>query len=104
VNIGFEKVQTEYIISMNPDSFPEKDCFTKLIETADNHEDVVCVVPLTYLKNKTKEFNAYGYFDKNKKPIKTNDNKLEVDWVNGNVALLKKVFLMKLVFLMKTFL
>ena len=90
LNRGIEKVKSEYIISINPDSFPEKDCFTKLVETADNHEDAVCVVPLTYLKNKTKEFNSYGYFDKKKKLIKTDDNKLEVDWVNGNVALIKK--------------
>ena len=89
LNRGIEKVKTDYIISMNPDSFPEKNCFEKLIKTADNYIDVAVVTPVTYAKNNTKEFSAYGYFKK--KEFKRNDdNKLEVDWVNGNVALIKK--------------
>tara|TARA_B100000579_G_scaffold281492_1_gene233028 strand:- start:785 stop:1681 length:897 start_codon:yes stop_codon:yes gene_type:complete len=90
LNRGIEKSQSEYIISLNPDSFPEKDCFEKLIKTADTYNDVAVVTPVTYLKNNTKEFNAYGYFNKRKLPIRNSQNKLQVDWVNGNVSLIKK--------------
>ena len=90
VNIGFEKAKTEYIISMNPDSFPEKGCFEKLIKTAEDYDQVGMVTPITYVKNNTKQSQQYGYFRKNIKPIKNNRNKLFVDYVNGNVFLIKK--------------
>jgi len=91
LNRGVEKVKTDYFIAMNPDTFPEKDCLEKLIETADNYDDVVMVTPVTLLKQKTKEFSAYGYFKKNKL-TKNSENKLEVDWVNGNIFLMNKFF------------
>ncbi len=90
LNRGIDKSQSEYIISLNPDSFPEKDCFEKLIKTADAYSDVVVVTPVTYVKNNTKEFNSYGYFNKRTLPVKNTQNKLKVDWVNGNVLLMKK--------------
>ena len=62
LNRGIEKAKTDYIISINPDSFPEKDCFEKLHDTADTYEDVVIVTPVTYVKNNSKEFKGYGYF------------------------------------------
>ena len=80
LNRGIEKVKTEYIISINPDSFPEKNCLETLIKTADCYPEVSMITPLTYVKNKTQEFSAYGYFDK-KKPIKNIQNHLYVDWV-----------------------
>jgi len=92
LNRGFEKVKTPYLISINPDSFPEKDCFKKLIETADKYETAAMVTPVTFLKDNTEEFSAYGYFKKRKKQ-KNSENILEVDWVNGNVFLLKKEIL-----------
>ncbi len=90
MNIGFEKTKTEYIISMNPDSFPEKGCFEKLIKTAEDYDQVGMVTPITYVKNNSKESKQYGYFNKNIKPIKDSKNKLFVDYVNGNVFLIKK--------------
>jgi len=95
LNRGIEKVKTDYIISMNPDSFPEKNCVEKLVETADNYNDVVFVTPVTYVKDNTKEFSSYGYFKK-KECKKNNQNKLEVDWVNGNVSLIKKDIINKI--------
>ena len=90
LNRGIENVETEYLISINPDSFPEQDCLIKLIKTANINSDVSMVVPLKLLKNKTKEFSAYGYFNKKKKFIKNDKNHLYVDWVNGNVFLARK--------------
>jgi len=90
LNRGIEKSKSKYIISMNPDSFPEKDCFEKLIKTADIYDDVVVVTPVTYVKNNTKEFSGYGFFKKNNASKRNNKNQLYVDWVNGNVALIKK--------------
>lgn len=89
LNRGLENVKSDYIISINPDSFPEKDCFDKLISTANKNKDAVMVTPVTYLKNNTEQFTAFGFFKK-KKPKKNEYNIMEVDWVNGNVFLLKK--------------
>ena len=90
LNVGIEKVQTEYIISMNPDSFPEQGCFEKLIKTAEEYNEVGMVVPITYTKSNSKETKQYGYFEKNSHFVKDNKNNLLVDWVNGNVFLVKK--------------
>ena len=72
LNRGIEMVETDYVLSINPDSFPDKDCIEKLVNTADNYEDVAIVVPLTYVKDNTKEFHSYGFFKKKnlKKMIK----------------------------------
>ena len=91
LNRGSEKVKTEYFIAMNPDTFPEKNCLDKLVKTADDYSDAVMITPVTLLKDNTMEFSAYGNFNK-KKPIKNSDNKLEVDWVNGNIFLMKNSF------------
>ncbi len=92
LNRGAERVETEYFIAMNPDTFPEKDCLEKLIETAENYShDVGMVTPVTYLKNNTKEFTSFGNFN-NKKTYKDSENKLNVDWVHGNILLIKKKF------------
>jgi len=69
LNRGIEKTKTDYIISINPDSFPEADCFEKLILTADKNEDAVLITPVTYLKN-NKQFSAYGFFDKKKRNLR----------------------------------
>ena len=89
LNRGIERAKTDYIISINPDSFPENDCFEKLISTADKNQNAVMITPVTYLKNNTEQFSAFGFFNK-KKPIRNSSNIMEVDWVNGNVFLLKK--------------
>ena len=89
LNRGAELVETDYFIAMNPDTFPENDCLEQIIQTAENNEDVVMVTPLTLLKGNTREFSAYGYFKK-KKLVKNSTNTLEVDWVNGNIFLMKK--------------
>ena len=90
LNIILEKAQTKYIISMNPDSFPEKGCLEKLVNTADEYGEVGMVVPITFVKNNSKESKQYGYFNKNSQAIKDSKNNLFVDWVNGNVFLIKK--------------
>ena len=90
VNIGFEKAQTEYVISMNPDSFPEKGCLEKLIKTAEDYDQVGMVVPITYIKGGSKESKQYGYYEKNVQPLRDSKNKLFVNYVNGNVFLIKK--------------
>lgn len=89
LNRGIEKAKTDYVISINPDSFPEIDCFEKLISTADKNQDAVMITPVTYLKNNSEQFSAFGLFNK-KKPSKNSSNIMQVDWVNGNVFLLKK--------------
>ena len=93
LNRGVERVKTDYFIAMNPDTFPEEGCLEKLIKTAENYEDVAMVTPLTLLKENRVEFSAYGYFNK-EKPFKNSENKMKVDWVNGNIFLMnKKIFL-----------
>ena len=94
-NRGVEKVQTEYVVSINPDSFPKKDCLAKLTQTADENKNVACVVPATYLDNGV-EFWTYGNFDNKKKVVRNERNELTVDWVNGNVVLLKKDVFIKM--------
>ena len=76
---------------MNPDTFPENDCLEKLINTAKSDEDVGIVTPVTILKNNTKEFSSYGNFN-NKLTKKNSENILQVDWVHGNILLVKKKF------------
>lgn len=89
-NRGIEKCSTEYILLINPDSFPDKDCIKKIINTAESDNEIAVVAPITLRKNRTQEFRDYGYFD-NKKIFKKNaNNLLQVDWVNGNVFLLKR--------------
>ena len=51
LNRGFERAKTPYLISINPDSFPEKDCFKKLIETADKYKNAAMITPVTFLKD-----------------------------------------------------
>ena len=89
-NRGMEKCSTEYILLINPDSFPDKDCIKKIINTAESDNEIAVVAPITLRKNRTQEFRDYGYFD-NKKIFKKNaNNLLQVDWVNGNVFLLRR--------------
>ena len=95
LNRAVEKVKTEYFIAINPDTFPEEGCFEKLIKTAENNKDVAMVVPVTLLKDKNKEFSAFGNFSK-KKLIKNSENKLQVDWVNGNIFLMNKLCFLEL--------
>ena len=95
LNRGIEMVETDYILSINPDSFPDEDCIEKLVNTADSYDDVSIVVPLTYVKDNTKEFHSYGFFKK-KKFEKNDQNQMTVDWVNGNVSLIKKKIIKKI--------
>ena len=88
LNYGFKLAQTEYLISANPDSFPNKDCFEKLVKTADEIPEAALIVPATYKENE-KEFKEYGYFKKNENKLLKN-NTLEVDWVTGNIFLIRK--------------
>ena len=93
LNRGVEKVNTDYFIAINPDTFPEEGCFEKILETAENQNDIAMVTPLTLLNKNTKEFSAYGNFN-NKELIKNKKNIMEVHWVNGNIFLMnKKIFL-----------
>ena len=89
LNYGFKLAQTEYLISANPDSFPNKNCFEKLIKTADEIPDAALVVPATFRENQ-KEFNDYGYFEKKIENKFIKDNILEVNWVTGNIFLIRK--------------
>ncbi len=93
LNRGVEKVNTDYFIAMNPDTFPEEGCLEKLVETVENYNDIAMVTPLTLLNKNSKEFSAYGNFD-NKKLLKNSKNIMEVNWVNGNIFLMnKKIFM-----------
>ena len=93
LNRGVEKVNTDYFIAMNPDTFPEEGCLEKLLESVENYDDIAMVTPLTLLNKNSKEFSAYGNFD-NKQLIKNSKNIMEVHWVNGNIFLMnKKIFL-----------
>ena len=93
LNRGVEKVNTDYFIAMNPDTFPEEGCLEKLLETVENYNDIAMVTPLTLLNKNSKEFSAYGNFD-NKKLLKNSKNIMEVNWVNGNIFLMnKKIFM-----------
>jgi N-acetylglucosaminyl-diphospho-decaprenol L-rhamnosyltransferase len=90
LNYGFKLAETEYLISANPDSFPDQDCFEKLVKTADEFHDAALIAPATYKEN-DKQFKEYGYFKKkiyNNKLLKNNN--LEVDWVTGNIFLIRK--------------
>ena len=89
LNRGIELVKTDYFISLNPDSFPEKNCLETIIETADKYHNVDIITPITLIKNGSKEFDDYGYFKK-REVKKNTSNHLYVDWVNGNVFLAKK--------------
>lgn len=89
LNYGFKFAQTEYLISANPDSFPNKDCFKELIKTADQIPEAALIVPATFREN-DKEFKEYGYFNENKKKKISKNNTLEVDWVTGNIFLVRK--------------
>lgn len=86
LNRGIEFSKTNFVISMNPDTFPEKNCINKIYQTIKNYKDVAIVTPITIRKEK-KEFDDYGYFRKNFLKEKTK-NILEVDWVNGNIFIL----------------
>jgi len=90
-NKGIKQSSSDYILLINPDSFPEKNCIEKIIKTAENENDIAVVTPITLRKNKVEEFKEYGYFDSKKKMIKASNNLLQVDWVNGNVFLVKKI-------------
>ena len=90
LNRGIELVKTDYIISINPDSFPQKDCFKRLIETANDYSDVAMVTPVSYVGENSYEFDHYGYFEKKNISKKDSQNRLLVDWVNANVCLIKK--------------
>lgn len=89
LNCGFKLAQTEYLISANPDSFPNKGCFEKLIKTADEIPEAALIVPATYRENE-KEFKEYGYFKEDKKKKLSKNNILEVNWVTGNIFLIRK--------------
>ncbi|WP_440920400.1 glycosyltransferase family 2 protein [Candidatus Pelagibacter sp.] len=86
LNRGIEASNTNYIISINPDTFPEKNCINKIYETIQKYKDTAIVTPITIRKEK-KEFDDFGYFKKNTIKNKVN-NILEVDWVNGNIFIL----------------
>jgi GT2 family glycosyltransferase len=90
LNCGFKLAQTEYLISANPDSFPDQNCFEQLIKTADQFPEAALIVPASYNEN-DKEFKEYGYFSNNENKYKlSNNNILEVDWVTGNIFLIRK--------------
>ena len=86
LNRGIEASKTKYIISMNPDTFPEQDCINKIYNTIEKNDDTAIVTPITIRKEK-KEFDDYGYFFTDNKKEKK-QNILEVDWVNGNIFIL----------------
>jgi hypothetical protein len=89
VNRGVEQVKTDYFVCMNPDSFPDSDCIPKIYKTIIDTKTAK-VTPITYRKNRSREFDDYGYFTKKNKQKKNADNILKVDWVNGNLFIMKK--------------
>jgi N-acetylglucosaminyl-diphospho-decaprenol L-rhamnosyltransferase len=88
VNRAVEQVETDYFVCMNPDSFPNNDCISLIFKTISDTKCAI-VTPITYIKNLSKEFNGYGFFCKKNKQKKI-DNILKVDWVHGNVFIMKK--------------
>lgn len=89
VNRGVEQVKTDYFVCMNPDSFPDKNCIPIIYKTIVDTK-AAKVTPITYRKNGSSEFDDYGYFTKKNKQKKNTDNILKVDWVNGNLFIMKK--------------
>jgi len=90
LNRGIEVSRTRYVLCLNPDTFPEKNCIKLIYWTIKNYLDAAMVVPITIRKH-SKEFDDYGYFDlKINEEEKDTNNVLRVDWVNGNIVLLDK--------------
>jgi len=89
VNRGVEQVKTDYFVCMNPDSFPDRDCIPIIYKTIIDTK-AAKVTPITYRKNRSSEFDDYGYFTKKNNQKKNADNILKVDWVNGNLFIMKK--------------
>ena len=83
LNRGIELVKTDYLISLNPDSFPQKHCLETIIETADKYHNVDIITPITLIKNGSKEFDDYGYFKK-REVKKNTSNHL---YVSANLCL-----------------
>jgi len=90
LNVGIKLSKTDFVICINPDSFPDRDCFEKLLITSKSQENIALVAPLTLIKNNTQESSAYGFFSNKKDRIKNSQNNMFVDWVHGNVFLLNK--------------
>ena len=87
LNRGIEIVNTKYVVTMNPDTFPEKKCIERIYKTIRNSNDTAIVTPITIRKG-SKEFDDYGYFEKNVTEENKFNNTLRVDWVNGNISIL----------------
>ncbi len=87
LNRGIENANTKYIVAMNPDTFPEKDCLAKIYTTIINSKNTAIVTPITIRKG-TKEFDDYGYFSNEKIRENKYNNTLRVDWVNGNILII----------------
>ena len=92
LNRGIEASKTRYIVSINPDTFPEEDCLKKIYSTIIHSKDTVMVTPITIRKG-VKEFKDYGYFDSEKIRENKYNELVSVDWVNGNILILDTIIL-----------
>ena len=97
-NIGIKKSKTKYVLIMNPDSFPKKNCIKELIVTANKNKNSCIIFPLN-VDAKGKMSDDFGKFTENgmvKCKIKKGLNK--IDWCNGNLMLINKYSLKKIGF------
>lgn len=91
VNKAVEKVETDYFVCMNPDSFPEKNCIPQLFKTI-NKTDAGMVVPITFRENGKQTLDFGGFFGEKTTEEMNDDNLLKVDRVNGNLFIIKTDF------------
>ena len=89
-NYGINLVNNDYVFLINPDTFPMKDCLSKLEFFADNNKKCPLIFPQTIRKN-NKISDDFGFFD-NKKIIDINKKELKIDYSNGNAIFIRKKF------------
>ncbi len=91
VNKAVEKVDTEYFVCMNPDSFPDKNCILQIYKTI-KKKDSGMVVPITIRENRKETCDYGGFFGEKIFDKKNDENLLKVDRVNGNLFIIKTNF------------
>ena len=77
MNLGLRMIDTEYVLTLNPDTILNKDTISNLLTASNQIEDFCLLSPIILGKNKN-----FGYFEKSKL-INKDNNYCEVDYING---------------------